>query len=72
MTQDKILALNQIMDMLPDVAAGRVSIPPAKLSEIATHIDYLLSIGYSTRDVVRELERMGYIKTDNPKLCEEE
>jgi hypothetical protein len=72
MTQDKILALNQIMDMLPDVATGRVSIPATKIGEIATYIDYLLSIGFSTRDVVRELERMGYIKDDNTKPCEED
>jgi len=70
MTQDNLLALNQILDMVPDVLSGRVNIPPSKIGEVAIYIHYLLSIGASTQDIVQELDKLGYIEPSKEGPCE--
>jgi len=60
-TQKGLLAANELFDMIPDIASGRMNIRPSKLGEAVRLIEYGLSIGKSGKQIQKELEDAGFL-----------
>lgn len=62
-TQKSLLAANELFDMIPDIASGRMNIKPSKFGEAIRLIQYGLSIGKSGKQIQKELEDAGFLES---------
>jgi RHS repeat-associated protein len=63
LTQKTLLGANELLDMLPGVASGRLKVDPSKLREVLSIIKYGLSIGKSIDKIQQELEESGFLES---------
>jgi len=59
-----LLGANQLLDMLPDIASGRLRVNPSELSQVIDAIQYGLSIGKSGVEIQKELKEAGLLEPD--------
>jgi len=62
LTQDTLLGMNEILDMFPDIASGRLYLPSSKMADVADYIQYGISIGKSAEQIQEELMKAGLLK----------
>ena len=68
LTQKNLLRANELLDMIPGVASGRLNVPPSKLEKALSIIEYGLSIGKSVDQIQQELEEGGLLEST---VCEQ-
>jgi len=60
LNKKNLLAANEILDMIPGILSGN----PSQLAAVLNSIEYGLSIGKSTDQILKELEEAGLLKPD--------
>jgi phosphate/sulfate permease len=60
LTRKNLLAANDLLDMIPGIAAGRLDVSNSKLSQVISFVQHGLSIGKSVEQIQSELEEAGW------------
>ena len=67
-TQKNLLATNELLDMLPGIASGRLNVHASKLGDALDILQYGLSVGKSIDQIQQELEEARLLES---KTCKE-
>ena len=71
LTQENLLNINELINILPDIASGRLNIPSSRIGEVMAYVQYSLKIGKSAEEITKDLEEAGLLGVNEPIEAQE-